>query len=115
MANPFPGPDDLIKRLLFPGVHAFVCAGEHMTLSRVHFDEGGVVERHAHPHEQVGILVRGRARFEIGEESRILEAGEIYRIPGGTLHRVTAIQGPVIAFDVFFPSRPEYLVEMTNA
>jgi hypothetical protein len=43
----------------------------------------------------------------------ILSSGDIYRIPGGILHKVSAIDGPAIAFDVFFPARPEYLVPQT--
>jgi hypothetical protein len=43
----------------------------------------------------------------------ILSSGDIYRIPGGILHKVSAIDGPAIAFDVFFPTRPEYLVPQT--
>lgn len=109
MSTAFPNQTDIVSRMLFPGVKAFVCAGEHMTLSRVHFEINGVVVRHAHPHEQVGIMVEGSALFEIGHESRILHPGDMYRIPGGTPHRVTAISGTAMAFDVFFPSRPEYL------
>lgn len=109
MPTAFPNQSILINRILFPGVHAFVCAGEHMTMSRVHFEADGVVERHAHPHEQVGIIVEGSALFEIGDESRLLHPGDMYRIAGGITHRVSAISTRVIAFDVFFPSRPEYL------
>jgi len=113
MPRAFPENAELITRDLFPGVIANVCAGEHLTLSRVHFEPHGVVQWHSHPHEQVGVMVSGKARFEIGDEVRILSSGDIYRIPSGILHKVSAIDGPAIAFDVFFPARPEYLVPQT--
>lgn len=82
--------------------------GEHVTLSRVFITPFSVVERHSHPHEQVGIVVEGSAKFEIGEEQKVLGIGDIYRIPGGTFHRVQALENGVLAFDVFFPKRQEY-------
>ena len=83
-------------------------AGEHLTLSRVHMIPFSVVEKHSHPHEQVGIVVEGTARFEVGEDSKILGPGDVYRIPGGVMHSVHALEKGLFAFDVFFPKRVEY-------
>lgn len=103
-------PDDVgeVRRTLFPGVEARVDAGQHMTLSRVDMVPGSVVEPHAHPHEQVGIVVSGSARFVVGGEEKILLPGNVYRIPGGIRHEVHALENGLLAFDVFFPKRSEY-------
>ncbi len=92
----------------FPGVSMFVTHSETMTVSLVEMEPGAVIERHSHPHEQVGRLISGRAQFDIGEESRIVEAGQMWLIPGGVEHRVEALEQPVIALDVFHPVREDY-------
>lgn len=108
MSAYFPNDSGEVSRTLFPGVEARVDAGQHMTLSRVNMVPGSVVEPHSHPHEQVGIVVSGSARFVVGGEEKVLVSGNVYRIPGGIQHEVHALQNGLLAFDVFFPKRSEY-------
>jgi len=77
-------------------------------VSVVDFQPHAVVEEHEHPHEQVGIILEGRAIFFVGGEQKTLGPGDIYRIPGGTPHKVIALGEPVRAFDIFCPVREEY-------
>lgn len=77
-------------------------------LSVVDLNPHAIVEEHAHPHEQVGILLQGRAIFFIGDEQKTLQAGELYRIPGHVRHKVIALDEPVRALDIFHPIREEY-------
>jgi quercetin dioxygenase-like cupin family protein len=79
-----------------------------MMMSLVDLEPGSVVEEHAHPHEQVGMVVRGRATFFIGGEQKTLGPGDMYRIPGGVRHRVVALDEPAQALDIFYPIRDEY-------
>lgn len=111
-----PGPEAYFIRSgegkhlpLFPGVDLRVTAGTGLMLSVVEFEPGGVVPEHAHPHEQMGYLVSGRLEFTVGGETRILEAGDLWRIPGGVPHKVVARDGPAVALDVFHPVRDDYL------
>jgi len=67
-----------------------------------------VVEEHQHPHEQVGMLLEGRAIFFIGGEQKTLQAGDLYCIPGNVRHKVIALDQPVRAIDIFCPVREEY-------
>ena len=97
------------RRTIFPGVEILTAACERMMLSHVEFQPGAIVEAHAHPHEQVGIVLAGRARFIIGDEERVLAAGDMYRIPGGVVHRVVALDEGLTALDVFHPVREDYL------
>ena len=62
-------------------------AADKMMLSYVTLQPGSTVEKHSHPHEQVGILVQGEATFFVGEETRKLKPGDMYRIPGGVEHK----------------------------
>lgn len=77
-------------------------------MSIVDFQPHAVVEEHAHPHEQIGMVLEGQAIFFIGDEQKTLGPGDLYRIPGGVRHKVIALGQPVRAFDIFHPVREEY-------
>jgi quercetin dioxygenase-like cupin family protein len=105
----FPTPEQCSRHTIFPGVKIATCAAEKMMMSVVDLDPGAVVEEHVHPHEQVGMLLRGKALFIIGGEQKTLQAGDLYRIPGDVRHKVIALDQPVQALDIFCPIREEYL------
>jgi quercetin dioxygenase-like cupin family protein len=94
---------------IFPGVAIHTVAGQAMMLSMVTFEPGAVVPDHAHPHEQMGVMVSGRLEFTVGGVTRVLGPGDSWRIPGGVPHRVRALDGPAVALDVFHPIREDYL------
>jgi quercetin dioxygenase-like cupin family protein len=95
-------------RELFPGVEIHATAGERMMLSLVDFEAGSVVPEHSHPHEQMGMMISGRAEFTVGGVTRVLGPGDIWRIPGHVPHKVRALDGPAVALDVFHPVRDDY-------
>lgn len=109
MSNFFPAPEDCSRHRIFPGVTIQACAAEKMMLSLAELEPGAVVEDHSHIHEQVGIVIEGRAIFIIGGEQKTLGPGDMYRIPGGIRHKVIALEERVRALDVFHPIREEYL------
>jgi quercetin dioxygenase-like cupin family protein len=104
----FPTPEECSRHTIFPGVHIRTCAAEKMMMSLVDIEPHAVVEEHSHPHEQVGMVLEGRARFIIGGEEKTLEAGDLYRIPGGVRHKVIGLDVPVRALDLFCPIREDY-------
>jgi len=83
--------------------------GEHLMLSYLEMDDGAEIPLHAHPHEQGGMLICGKLELTIGEETRVLEPGAMYLIPGDVPHRAVAIGGPVVVLDVFSPVREDYV------
>ncbi len=100
--------NDCSHYAIFPGVDIYTTHGEHAMLSLVEMQPHAVVEEHSHPHEQLGMMLEGEAEFIIGGESRIVRAGEMWRIPGGVKHKVIAGERPVKALDVFYPIREDY-------
>ncbi len=70
--------------------------------------KGAVLPRHAHPHEQIGYLVKGRIRLTIGDDVQDLAPGDSWCIPGGVLHGAEIVEDAV-AVEVFSPVREEYL------
>lgn len=83
--------------------------GMGSALNAVHWDmkDGSVVERHQHPQEQFGYIIKGGFEITIGEESSVLRAGDVYYVPPDTPHRFVAI-GETEAIDVFTPVRDVY-------
>jgi len=104
----FVSRTDTSQHQIFPGVNIFTAAGHHMMLSLVEFQPGAVVEPHSHPHEQMGMLLEGELTFTIGGETKTLQPGEMWRIPGGVIHSAVAGDQPVKALDVFHPIREDY-------
>lgn len=60
---------------------------------------------HDHPEEQFGYILKGSFEVTIGDETRLLAAGDCYFIPGGVAHQFQMIEDSV-AIDVFSPPRP---------
>jgi quercetin dioxygenase-like cupin family protein len=96
------------RHVIFPGVEIRTAAGTNMMLSVVHLEPQSIVLDHSHRHEQMGILVEGRLEFTVGGVTRMIGPGDIWRIPGGVVHRVRALEKSV-ALDVFHPIRTDYL------
>ena len=86
----FPTPEECSRHTIFPGVTIQTCAADKMMLSLVEIKPHAKVEEHSHPHEQVGMVLEGRAIFYIGDEEKTLSKGDMYRIPGHVKHRVVA-------------------------
>jgi quercetin dioxygenase-like cupin family protein len=105
----FPTVAETSTRMIFSGVTIHACAAEKMMMSLVELEPHAMVEEHSHPHEQVGMLLEGRARFFIGDEEKLVTKGDMWRIPGNVRHRVVALDEPVKAIDIFCPIREEYL------
>lgn len=104
----FPTPDECTRKTIFPGVTITTCAADKMMMSYVELQPGSVVAEHSHPHEQVGMVLEGRAQFFIGGEEKILGKGEWYRAPGNVKHRVVALDELVKVLDIFYPIREDY-------
>jgi quercetin dioxygenase-like cupin family protein len=79
-----------------------------MLLSLLELAPHSTVARHSHPHEQAGIMLEGEMEFTIGDETRIVKAGDLFVIPGGVEHSVRVLDQPVKALDIFSPVREEY-------
>ena len=93
---------------VLPGCRLRTPYGENIMLSYLEMDEGAVVPLHQHPHEQAGMLLKGRMELTIGDETRVVEAGSLFIIPPNTPHRAVAVDGPAVVLDVFSPVREDY-------
>jgi quercetin dioxygenase-like cupin family protein len=91
-----------------PGCRLRTPFGERLMLSYLEMDAGAEVPLHHHPHEQGGMLLKGRLQLTIGDETRTVEAGSMFLIPPNVPHRAIAVNGPAVVLDVFSPVREDY-------
>ncbi|MFX1518347.1 MAG: cupin domain-containing protein [Promethearchaeota archaeon] len=65
---------------------------------------------HKHEHEQLGFVLQGKAKFTIGDETKIIEKNTFYKIPSNVEHGAE-ILGPekAIFIDIFSPIREDFL------
>ena len=109
MSRYFPTASERARHTIFPGVHIQTCHTDRLMVSVVDLEPRSIVEEHSHPHDQVGMLLAGKARFFIGGEEKLLQAGDVYCIPGNIKHKVIVLDEPARAIDIFTPLREEYL------
>ena len=61
--------------------------GRHAVQAKAEFEPGGVVGRHTHPGEELGIVLEGSIVLEVdGQAPRTLKAGDSIFIPMGVVH-----------------------------
>jgi quercetin dioxygenase-like cupin family protein len=104
----FPTAAEFASHTIFPGVTVQTCSAEKMMLSLATLQPNSVVTEHSHPHEQVGFVIEGRVTFQIGGESKTLQPGEMFRIPGNVKHSVVALDKGARVLDIFCPIREDY-------
>jgi quercetin dioxygenase-like cupin family protein len=93
---------------MLPGIRRqMLSSGERSMTVYITVEKGREVPMHTHPHEQIGYLQSGRARFRIGDDERVMEALDGYSIPSNVPHGVDALEDCVFV-DVFSPPREEY-------
>ncbi len=91
-----------------PGVQRRVLScGSGVMVVQFKIAKDAEVPLHTHPHEQVGHVVSGKLRFKIGDEERVLNAGEGYAVPGNVPHGCWGLE-ETIAVDSFNPVREDY-------
>lgn len=100
-----------------PGVVMRLYSGGRAMMNFVTMTAGSEVPWHAHPHEQLGTVLKGEIHLFVGAEDVapwILHEGDVYAIPPHVRHR--ALTGPdgTTVLDVFAPPREDYLAQATG-
>ena len=94
---------------LAEGISRQMIYGERLMVCRFSFAPRVVTPVHSHPHEQITLVERGRARFTVAGVDRIASAGDILFFPSGIEHGATMLEEPVVLVDIFSPPREEFL------
>jgi quercetin dioxygenase-like cupin family protein len=99
---------------LAAGVRGRPLFGEGAMLNLIEFEPGATVPLHSHPHEQLGLVLRGMQALVVDGEPHELGPMEAYVIPGGVEHSAYCGPDGALVVDIFQPVREDYL-ERWNA
>jgi quercetin dioxygenase-like cupin family protein len=92
-----------------PGLDRRILAhNPKMMLVEHRMARGWIGARHAHPHDQMVYVVRGRLGFRCDGETFEVLAGDSFVVRGGVEHEAWALEEAVV-LDVFTPYREDYL------
>lgn len=93
---------------VLPGIRIKTIAfGDRTLMTEFAMDKGADLSEHAHVHEQIGYLVKGRIRLHVGGASRELGERDSWCVPSNVKHRAEILEDS-IAIEVFSPFREEY-------
>jgi unsaturated pyranuronate lyase len=92
------------------GIERQMVVGERLMMCRLTFQPHVDTPLHSHPHEQMTIVERGRARFTIDGRTRDVGAGDVLHFPPNVVHGATMLDEEVVLIDVFTSIREEFLV-----
>lgn len=99
---------EISPQRIWKDVVARTVEGQHLSFAVVELSPGSTVDDHAHPNEQIGIVLQGSLTFTIGAETRVVRVGDTYNIPGGVRHRAVAGDDGAVVVDVFSPVRTDW-------
>lgn len=92
-----------------PGITIRTFWGDKMLVSVVDLDANTQLPNHSHPHEQAGTVISGTMTLTIAGETRHLQPGDTYLIPGGVAHSAFTGDSPARVIDIFSPVREDYM------
>ena len=66
--------------------------GEKTEISLMTYPAGTSAKPHAHPNEQFQIVLKGKARYRIGKEDKVLGPGEVALMPSDVEHEIEVLE-----------------------
>ncbi len=100
---------DITPKIPAEGVEMRVVHGERMTVAFFTIAEGRGIPEHAHPHEQVGTVLKGRMEIAVAGEKHTVAPGGAYHIPSNAAHSGLCVAGPAEVIEIFAPVREDWL------
>jgi len=94
-------PDEKIQRQVYG-------YDDKIMLVKAKFEKGGVGQLHKHPHSQVTYVESGVFEMHIGDETRIIKAGDGYYVPPEVVHGCVCLEAGLL-IDVFSPLREDFI------
>ena len=100
--------EDVRSFELATGITARPLFGEGAMLNLIEFEPGSVVPEHEHPHEQLGLVLRGIQVLVVEGVEHALGPMQGYCLPGGVRHSAHCGREGATVLDVFRPVREDY-------
>jgi quercetin dioxygenase-like cupin family protein len=91
------------------GIKRQMVVGQNVMICRFTFDPFVVTAEHTHPHEQMTLVMKGKVKFTISGQERIVEPGDVLHFPPHNRHGATMLDEEVVLIDIFSPIREDFL------
>ena len=93
---------------IWQGLDARLIHGQNASFSVIEIAPGAVASEHRHPHEQIGMCLRGELTFTVDGETRTMRAGDTWCIAPGRVH--AAVGGPdgAVVVEIWAPGREDF-------
>lgn len=104
----FVNIEQLPINLVDQGVGLKPVFGTNLMLSFVYMNPHSVASLHAHPEEQIGLVLEGEYEFELNGVRKMIGKGDVYIVPSGVPHAAITYDKPCVALDIFAPPRTGY-------
>jgi len=91
------------------GVERQMIWGDRVMVCRLRIAAHTITAVHSHPHEQITLVERGRARFTVAGQERVTRAGDVLHFPAHCEHGATMLGEEVVLIDIFSPVREDFL------
>jgi unsaturated pyranuronate lyase len=108
MSAAFDELASISPQMLRDGYVARVVHGDRITFAVVEVEPDAGLPEHSHENEQFGMVIQGSVTFRVGDESRTLELGGIWRIAANMPHSVIGGAEGAVVLDVFTPAREDW-------
>lgn len=92
--------EDIIGEILF--------SSPKMTFLLINLNAGQIVPAHKHPHEQMGVCLKGKAEILVEGKKFLVDSGSFYWMKPNEKHKVNVLKTSTF-LDVFSPPREDYL------
>lgn len=89
-------------------VRQIMAYDENLMMVKVKFEKGAVGTIHQHPHTQSTYVASGCFEVTIGDEMKVLQAGDGYYVVSNLPHGCVCLE-PGILIDTFTPMREDFL------
>ncbi|MBR6093893.1 MAG: cupin domain-containing protein [Lachnospiraceae bacterium] len=73
-----------------------------------HFQKGAVGALHSHPHTQITYVVSGVFEFTVGDETKVVKAGDTMLKKDGIRHGCVCLEEGIL-LDIFSPMREDFV------
>jgi quercetin dioxygenase-like cupin family protein len=91
---------------VYPGIDRQTLHGQKQTVVRYLYQPGSEFPTHAHPQEQITLVLSGTIEFTVDGQTLILTAGEAAVIPPDVPHGARVIGDSVVeSFNTLSPTR----------
>jgi quercetin dioxygenase-like cupin family protein len=101
--------DKIEKQTVAEGITRQMVVGKNIMVCRFTFDPFVVTDEHTHPHEQVTLVVKGKVKFTVSGQERIVSPGDVLHFPSNNRHGATMLDEEVVLIDIFSPIREDFL------